>query len=503
MKKILLTTLIAMATLFGLQAQVVYVDVNATGTNNGSSWANAYNDMNTAIINANIGSEFWVKAGTYKQFFAISEDATIIGGFNGTETTSSEADPATNEVIFDGDILGNDFEGDHTTNRSDNSPYICFIAVSSSTNEINISGITFKGASATSYSALYINNGSNDNTSKTVNVKNCIFYDNSTNGQDAGGGAVKVMSNLGQSYTNVAFDKCEFKYNGTHGTNNVRGSAMFIYATNFGNTYCKITNCLFNNNTDVAPYGHSCVIYQAASSSGGAVDTYLYNNTFAQDNNSAHPIWYWNGTGASSLTGYFWNNIVDNTFSAVHVGNPGTSANGYIINAYNNLWATVPVNESSSSISQGNNILNSNPGFVDGAGGLFQLASTSPCINTGNPQTDSGPGNLLPDALDLDGNPRFYAGGIIDMGAFEFQGTTSGIEDLEQMVLNVYPNPVSNELNIEVSKTTQIELLNMVGETVLTTILNHKKNTIDVSRLVSGVYFLQTEKGSSTKFIKE
>ena len=80
---------------------------------------------------------------------------------------------------------------------------------------------------------------------------------------------------------------------------------------------------------------------------------------------------------------------------------------------------------------------------------------------------------------------------------------TAGSNNMDQILVNVYPNPASTELYIEVSETTQIELLNMVGETVLTTILNHQKNTIDVSSLVSGVYFLQTENGASTKFIKK
>ncbi len=56
------------------------------------------------------------------------------------------------------------------------------------------------------------------------------------------------------------------------------------------------------------------------------------------------------------------------------------------------------------------------PAFVDAAGGDFQLAADSPCVNAGLDQP------WMADALDLAGNARI-AGGTVDMGAYEW---TSG-----------------------------------------------------------------------------
>ncbi|HRY50570.1 MAG TPA: right-handed parallel beta-helix repeat-containing protein [Candidatus Paceibacterota bacterium] len=59
------------------------------------------------------------------------------------------------------------------------------------------------------------------------------------------------------------------------------------------------------------------------------------------------------------------------------------------------------------------------PLFVDYAGGNLRLQSDSPCINAGN--------NAYTSSLtDLDGLPRL-AGGTVDIGAYEFQGTGSVI----------------------------------------------------------------------------
>jgi hypothetical protein len=65
--------------------------------------------------------------------------------------------------------------------------------------------------------------------------------------------------------------------------------------------------------------------------------------------------------------------------------------------------------------------------------------------------------------------------------------------------LNIYPNPVTHELNINgLAATSEIVLTNSLGVEVLKLIGMSK---IDVSNLPSGVYLLHNE-GKSYKLIK-
>ncbi len=69
--------------------------------------------------------------------------------------------------------------------------------------------------------------------------------------------------------------------------------------------------------------------------------------------------------------------------------------------------------------------------------------------------------------------------------------------------LTIYPNPVNSILNVEVKENTNIKIVNLLGAVVGTQKLQKGNSIIDVSSLTSGVYFINSDKGGATKFIKQ
>src|SRR5690606_3396880 len=85
---------------------------------NGSSWSDAYVDLQTALAATGSG-EIWVAAGTYRPgaagertaTFSLKSGVALIGGFAGFETSVSQRDVAANETILSGDIDQDDTYG--------------------------------------------------------------------------------------------------------------------------------------------------------------------------------------------------------------------------------------------------------------------------------------------------------------------------------------------------------------------------------------------------------
>ncbi len=114
------TFLVVIFSTYYLQAQI-YVDLDATtGHNDGSSWSNAYIDMQTALDSATSKDTIWVAEGTYlptqlvdgapaadnrnKSFHATGKNIAIYGGFSGTETTLDQRDWQNHTTLFSGDL---------------------------------------------------------------------------------------------------------------------------------------------------------------------------------------------------------------------------------------------------------------------------------------------------------------------------------------------------------------------------------------------------------------
>ncbi len=225
-----------------------YVNQNANGNNDGSSWSDAYTDLQDAFANAKEGDEIWVAEGTYlpdapggasTATFLMDKNLKVYGGFSGSECNLSERNFEMYPTILSGDLNGNDVDDDFDNFKSDN--VMTLVTVHSTiTNATVIDGFTIRNGYA---------DGSGDNAQTKGGavfsegapvIRNCLFTQNYAS---ADGGAAQVQSQTAQGIT---FEHCDFKNNRTEFNGDSNGGA--ITASGVHGEGVTILQCNFDNN---------------------------------------------------------------------------------------------------------------------------------------------------------------------------------------------------------------------------------------------------------------
>ena len=85
---------------------------------------------------------------------------------------------------------------------------------------------------------------------------------------------------------------------------------------------------------------------------------------------------------------------------------------------------------------------------------------------------------------------------------------TSGVRNLKTDLIKIYPNPVNQTLTIETNqnKPYQIKVMNTLGQLVILKDMDSESNTLDVTNLRKGIYFLEIAMDSGVsrlRFVKE
>ena len=387
-----------------MEESIIYVDINATeGENDGSSWGNAYTDLQSALAVAGASDRIWVAAGTYlptngnnlpedvedprEVNFVINNGVKVYGGFIGGETSLAQRDIGANPTILSGNI------GEDT--QADNSYHV--VDITGSTNSTVIDGFTItegqadgddfdignndggglfgeEDANVTIRNSTVENNFSSDTgggifagNNSSINLVNSTFRNNVS---ASGGGGIYLVEGTLPNITNSSF----------YGNESQQGGAVF-FANNetFQSPpdFPVVTNSTFVNN--IADEGNSIYLTtQGGFSGNNRDDNALFQNSI---------LWDTNGRRNPQFVEFARGEIATINNSIIQGGYEGPG--------------------------EGN--LNEDPLFNNPANNDFRLRLNSPGIDAGNNEALAS----IAETTDVRGNPRIY-NETVDIGAIEY-----------------------------------------------------------------------------------
>ena len=415
---------------------VYYVDDDATGANDGSSWADAYWFLQDALAAAQGGDEIRVAQGTYvpdqrvmitargtqvrssgdrTETFQLINGVSLKGGYAGF----GEPDPDVRDIEAYVTILSGDLNGDDTAvanpsdllddpTRAENSFHVVTGSRGDDTSVLD--GFTITAGNADVHPQRY-GGGMRNNHCFNLTIRNCVFLANSAQN---GGAMVNnpasptlinclFIENLGSSagagiYNTLSSSPRLFGCKFIRNRANFAGGGMYSIA----GTAPHLTNCVFSRN--------SASLHGGGLANFNGSEQTLTNCTFSSNSAGTGGATASLKSSSSTLTNcILWGNTTSSGFQVALLDNSSVAVN------YCDVQGGLPGIDvdPTSLVTWGLGNTNADPLFVDAANGDYHLQASSPCIDAGD--NSAIPAGVI---VDLGGDPRIK-NGIVDMGAYE------------------------------------------------------------------------------------
>ncbi len=421
--KIVTIILILSFTAVFASAKVIYVDCDATGADNGTTWANAYNHLQNALTDPTLAysDEIRVAAGTYypdttsavpagsgnrAASFVLITGTSLKGAYAGVGQPNPDArDFILHETILSGDLAQNDICGPLHSSRAENTCNIV-IATLADPNTI-LDGFTITGANANVVAGTSYSGGGIYNDGGSPNITSCSIEHNA---------AIYAGGMFCDNATNAVLTSCTFKgnYGSTYhgGMYNIRSTVNMTNCLLVGNLSASSgSGMTLGSNANVTVT--NCTVAQnksqgtgAGIGAGGIGPKYVtVKNSILWANSDS------SGTSESTQIGGSGLNITIN-YSSVQgwtgalggTGNSGSDPNFALLGYWDNN--STPANPNDDFWVDGDYHLMSKGGRYDPSTQTWVFDTiTSPCIDAGDPNSSIG-SEPLPN------------GGIINMGRY-------------------------------------------------------------------------------------
>ena len=321
----------------------IYVNLNASGSGDGSSWDNAFTNLESALAIATSGNEIWVAQGIYtpQNSFELKDGVEIYGGFAGGETELTARDVKNNLTILSGN---NSFTVVKFTDQNGTTV---------------LDGFTIQDGNSN-------DDGGGVNNDGTLTLKNVVVRNNKAE-DDGGGirnnGTLTIIDSTIAGNTSVG----DSQTSGGGALINTGDSATIINSNFFGNT--AKNGGAIRNDTNIELINSTLSGNIASESGGGLVNTINPRNPF-------NPA---SGGNSTIINSTITNNKAQNTSQADGDSTVGSGiANFGITTVINSIIADNANSDDltnlafGNSTSGGNNLIGNGEGvsgFSDGING--------------------------------------------------------------------------------------------------------------------------------------
>ena len=262
-KSLLLVLALSFVSLSVSAKGVFYVKSGANG--NGSSWSNAFGNVQQAVDSAaKRGADVWVAKGVYKNgsspVVTLKPNVCLYGGFAGNETSLAARDTAANPTVLDG---------------SEKNRVVFQESAFDSTSAVVVDGFTIQNGTA--------ENGGGVNINANTTINNCIIKGNTSSGYGsaiyAKGARVTNTQIIGNKY--LTSNHYAVYLNGSKMDGClVKNNEGYFYAAIYAENGSEISDCVVEANKSYYNYRGSCFISSTVrnckfintNSDGGSVE---------------------------------------------------------------------------------------------------------------------------------------------------------------------------------------------------------------------------------------